>query len=203
VSRLLSVLRGLFHTFGGLLLYWAFLLTFGVKPAIAVTLVFVCGDGAWRLATRRPFPPLWWLANGAALIFGAIDLWARTPFMIRYEGALINLITAGAFAIGALGPEPLVLRIARQHKPDIPVDRAEVVRFFRAFTIAWALYFVARAGAFLWIMSAFPLAEALAIRAAVAWTTLGTMLLASFNGRRVFEACQWLGLFRPIRADDA
>lgn len=203
MSRILPLLKGLFHTFGGLVLYWTVLLAFGVKPAIAVTLLFVVGEGGWRLATRRPFPPLWWFANGAALVFGAIDLWARTPFMIRYEGAIINLITAGAFALGAVGPEPLVLRIARQRKPDIPADQPEVIRFFRAFTLAWALYFVARAGAFLWIMSTFPLAQALAIRTAVAWMSLGVMLLASFNGRRVFDICQRLGLFKPAKEHSA
>lgn len=197
------MLRGLFHTFGGLVLYWTTLLAFGVKPAIAITLLYIVGEGGWRLTTHRPFPPLWLFANGAALLFGAIDLWAHTPFMIRYEGAIINLITAGAFAFGAFGPEPLVLRIARQRKPDIPADRPEVIRFFRAFTIAWALYFVARAGAFLWIMSAFPLVQALAIRTAVAWISLGFMLLASFNGRRVFAACQRLGFFNPGREQSA
>ncbi|WP_420607961.1 hypothetical protein [Novosphingopyxis sp.] len=196
MSRVLPLIKGLLHNFGGLVLYWTVLLAFGVKPAIVVTLLFISGEGGWRLKTHRPFPPLWWFANGAALLFGVIDLWARTPFMIRYEGAIINLVTAGAFALGALGPQPLVLRIARQHKSDIPADRPEVIRFFRAFTLAWALYFVARAGAFLWIMSAFPLAQALAIRTAVAWTSLGVMLLASFNGRRVFDACQRLGFLK-------
>ena len=199
MMRLRSFLAAVFHTFGGLLLYWAVLLAFGIKPAIAVALGFIAVEGGWRLATRRPFPPLWLLANGAALVFGAIDLWAQTPFMIRYEGAILNLLTAGVFLVGASGQEPLVLRIARQRKPDIPADRPEVVHFFRAFTLAWALYFVARAGAFLWIMSAFPLAQALAIRAVVSWGSIGVMLLASFNGRRVFDACQRLGFFKPVK----
>lgn len=55
--------------------------------------------------------------------------------MIRYEGAILNLMTAGAFAFGALGLEPLVLKFARQRKPDIPADRPEVIRFFRAPTL--------------------------------------------------------------------
>lgn len=199
MKRLFSFLMAVFHTFGGLILYWAVLLAFGVKPAIAVTLGFIVLEGGWRLATRRRFPPLWLLVNGSALVFGAIDLWARTPFMIRYEGAIINVLTAAFFVVGASGREPLVLRIARQRKPNIPADRPEVVRFFRAFTLAWALYFVARAGAFLWIMSAFPLAQALAIRAVVSWVSIGVMLFASFNGRRVFDMCQRLGFFKPVK----
>lgn len=197
--RLLPLLRGLFHSFGGLVLYWTVLLAFGVRAAIAATLLFVVVEGGWRLATRRPFPPLWLFANGAALVFGAVDLWARTPFMVRYEGAIINLLTAAFFAAGALGREPLVLTIARKRRPDIPSKRPEVVRFFRAFTCAWALYFVARAAAFLWIMTAFPLVQATVIRTVVAWASLGTMMLVSVNGRRVFDACQRLGFFRPAK----
>ncbi|MDH7971265.1 hypothetical protein QH494_03655 [Sphingomonas sp. AR_OL41] len=203
MNRVLKSLLGLFHMFGGLALYWTVLLAFGVRAAIVVAVLFVVMEGGWRLMTRRSFPPLWLFANGAALVFGAIDLWARTPFMVRYEGAILNLMTAGAFALGALGPEPLVLKFARQRKPDIPADRPEVIRFFRAFTLAWALYFVARAGAFLWIMSAFPLVQALAIRTAVAWTSIAVMLLVSLNGRRVFSACQRFGLFKPAREQDA
>lgn len=131
--RVLPLIRGLFHTFGGLILYWTVLLAFGVKPAIAATLLFVVVEGTWRLISHRPFPPLWLFANGAALVFGGINLWACTAFMIHYEGAIINLVTAVAFAVGVLGREPLVLTIARRRKPNIPGDRPEVARFFRAF----------------------------------------------------------------------
>lgn len=197
--RVLPLMRGLFHNFGGLVLYWTVLLAFGVKPAIAATLLFVLVEGGWRLASRKPFPPIWLFANGAALVFGVIDLWASSPFMIRYEGAIMNLLTAAAFAVGALGREPLVMTFARKRRPDISVERPEVVRYFRAFTYAWALYFVARAATFLWIMTTFPLIQALVIRTVVAWVSLGVMLLISANGRHVFDACQRLGFFLPAQ----
>ncbi len=199
MNRSLATLCGLFHTFGGLVLYWTVMLAFGVRPAIATALLFMVLEGAWRLLTHRPFPPLWLLANGAALVFGCIDLWARTPFMLRYEGAILNLLTATVFAAGASGREPLVMAFARRRRPDIPVERPEIVRFFRAFTCAWALYFVARATAFLWIMTTFPLIQATAIRTVVAWASLGAMLLLSINGRHVFDLCQRLGFFHPAR----
>ncbi|GAA4496153.1 hypothetical protein GCM10023158_17020 [Gluconacetobacter tumulicola] len=199
MNRGLTMLRGLFHTFGGLVLYWAVLLAFGVRPAIAATLLFMLLEGVWRLLTHRAFPPLWLLANGAALVFGCIDLWARTPFMIRYEGAIINLLTAAAFAVGASGREPIVMTFARRRRPEIPVERPEIICFFRAFTYAWALYFVARAAAFLWIMTAFPLVQAAAIRTMIAWTSLGAMLLVSINGRHVFALCQRFGFFHPAQ----
>lgn len=197
MSRGFALLRGIVHLFGGLILYWAVFLLFGVKPAIAATLLFVVVEGTWRLVKHRPFPPLWLFANGAAVIFGIVDLWARTPFMLRYEGAIFNLLTAAFFAAGALGHEPLVMTFARQRRPDIPFKRPEIVRFFRAFTYAWAVYFVAKAAVVLWIMTHFPLIEAASIRTVFGWVSLGAMMLVSLNGRRVLVACQRLGIFLP------
>lgn len=198
MNRILRMALDLLHLFGSLLVYWAVLLAWGVKPAIAATLLFVVADAAWRLWRRTKLPPLWLLSSGAAIVFGAIDLWAQTPFMIRYEGAVINLVTALAFAVGAFGREPLVMRFAQQRGADAPWERPEVIRFFRAFTLAWSLYFVARAAAFLWIMNHFALTEAIAARTVVGWVSLGIMLLISINGRLVFMACRRVGLFRPV-----
>lgn len=185
---------GLLHLCGGLILYWITLLTFGVKPAIAVALLFIIVDGGGRLLASKPLPPVWLIGNGAAILFGLVDLYAHTPFMIRYEGAIFNLGWAAAFAIGTFGREPLVLKFARQRSPDIP-DRPEIIRFFRAFTIAWSLFFVVRTAALLWIMDSYPLTEAIAIRAGFGWISMGAMIFISLNGRRLFKACQRLGLF--------
>lgn len=194
MKSLASLLIGLARTFGGLILYWVTLLACGVKPAIAVALAFIVVDGARRLLTRLPLPPLWLIGNGAAILFGMIDLYARTPFMIRYEGAILNIGWAAGFALGAFGREPLVLQFARRRSPDIP-DRPEIIRFFRAFTLAWSFFFVVRACGFLWIMEHYPLTQAIAIRTAFSWVSMGVMLLISVNGRRVFDLCQCLGLF--------
>lgn len=196
MTRLLFFLRNLIQTFGGLILYWIALALLGVKAAIAVSLLFLLLDGGRRILTHRPIPPLWLVGNGAAVLFGLIDLCARAPFMLRYEGAILNLGWAAAFLVGAMGKVPLVLHVARQHASDIP-DRPEVIRFFRAFTLAWSLFFVIRAAALLWIMAHYPLAQAIAIRASFGWISMGAMVLVSIRGRQVFRLCQRLGLFLP------
>lgn len=199
MKRLSGALVSLFHMFGGLILYWVVLLMFGIKPAIAVTLVFIVAECCWRLATRRPFPVLWWFSNSMALIFGAIDLYANTPFMLRYEATVSNLLTAAFFAAGAFGEKPLVLQFA-QRSPNaatIPTDRPELMRFFRAFTLLWAAYFFVRAVVFFWIMQRPSLSSALLLRTLTGWGSLGVMILISLNGRHVFMACQRIGWFRP------
>lgn len=197
MKRLTGTLGGLFHTFGSLILYWGVLLTFGLKPAIVATLLFIVAEVIWRMATHRPFPALWWFSNIMALVFGAVDLYADTPFMMRYEATVSNLMTAAFFAAGALGEEPLVLRLAMNSRNGhtIPKDRPEIIRFFRAFTLFWAAYFVARAGVFFWIMTAFPLTKALMLRTVISWASLGVMMLISLNGRRVLMLCRHFGWF--------
>nr|WP_298798425.1 septation protein IspZ [uncultured Acetobacter sp.] len=197
MKRFMASFGGLFNTFGALILYWLVFLTFGIKPAIAVTLVFIVAEIIWRMATHRPFPVLWWFSNTMALVFGAVDLYANTPFMLRYEASVSNLITAAFFAAGAVGEEPLILRFAMHSKNGntIPKDKPEVIQFFRAFTLLWAAYFVARAGAYLWIMNAFPLPKALMLRTVISWGSLGVMALISMKGRRVFALCQRFGWF--------
>lgn len=194
MKGLAAVVRGLIGTFGGLVLYWIALLTLGVKPAIAVAMVFILIDGGRRLVTGRTFPPIWLAGNGAAILFGLVDLYARTPFMLRYEGAILNFGWAIGFAIGTFGREPIVLKFARSRSPDIP-DNPQIIRFFRTFTAVWSLFFVVRAAAVLWIMESYPLTQAIAIRTAFGWISMGMMLLVSFNGRKVYDICKRLGLF--------
>ena len=116
--------------------------------------------------------------------------------MVKYESSIASLVLAAVFAASAFGHEPLVMSFAHQQNGDI-ADRPEIIRFFRAFTFAWSLYYLLRAGAFIWIMMSLPLTQALAIRSLFGWISLGAMLLISINGRWLFKLCQTGGLFRP------
>ena len=195
----LSTIGKLLHQFGGLLLYWIVLLLFGVKPAIAAVLGFILIDAAWKIAHRERPSRLWLVANGAALVFGVIDLWTKTPFMIRYEGAIISLASAIAFAIGAFAAEPWSLTFAKRMKRGaaIPTDKPEVILFFRAFTLAWSAYFLIRAIVIWWLMTSYPLVQAIALRTAFSWISLGLMMLISIKGRWFFDLCQRIGWFHP------
>ncbi|MDG6094718.1 septation protein IspZ [Acetobacter sp. AN02] len=194
----MQVLKSLFHMFGGLILYWVAFFTFGVKAAIAAALVFIVIEGSWRLVTRRPFPPLWLVVNSVAVIFGVVDLRAATPFMIRYESSITNLLFAAIFAAGAVGSEPLIMKFARQggRLDEEELQSPELIRFFRFFTLAWATFYVFRSMAFLWIMSSYPLTEGLIIRKIVSLVSFGVMILISLQGERVFRMCQAAGFLQ-------
>jgi hypothetical protein len=186
------------HTFGGLLIFQAVLWRWGTKPAIAASLAYLLLDGIWRLARRQKLPAVWLLSNGLAVTFGIVDLWAKTPFMIRYEGAISNVVVGLLFLAGASGERPRFMDLVEQGMGQpLPKGRPELVAYFRAFAILWAVYSFAKAGLVLWLVTTYPLPKALALRALIGTATLVPMLALSLGGRRVFVLCQRVGLFRP------
>jgi intracellular septation protein A len=197
----IRALLGLLHTFGGLIAFYVALRLWGLKPAIGITLVFVLVDGAYRLLRRKPMPLVWLVSNAMALAFGCIDLVARTPFMLRYEAPITNLLVGLFFLVGAAAEKPLVIQYAEQSGARVgKLDRPELVAYFRALTLAWAATFFLRSGLFLWIGLHYPFDRAMTLRLVVGWLTIGVMTLVSFKSRPVFALCQRFGLFRPAPA---
>jgi intracellular septation protein A len=188
-------------SFASMLIFFGVLQLFGLKPAIATTLVFVVADSLRRLIWRIPTPQIYIFSHVMALGFGVVDLTVATPFMVRYEGVVTNLIAAAFFIRGAFAARPMIMEMAENARGEpFPAHILGVKSYFRAFTLAWGLYFMLRAGFAFWTVQAYPLAQALAIRAVVGNVSLGLMALASLQGRRIFEACQRLGFFRPAPA---
>jgi len=194
-------LLGVLHMFGGVVLFQLTLRQWGLKPAIAVSLAYLIVDGIWRLAQRQRLPAIWLLSNGMAVVFGIIDLWAKTPFMLRYEAPISNVIVGLVFVVSAGGERPRFIEFAEQGigRP-LPSGRSELIAFMRAFALAWAIYWFARAGVSLWLVSVYPLGKAFALRALIGAISLIAMAGVSLSGRRVFELCQRAGLFRSRAA---
>jgi len=204
VARLLRFLRFLFSDFGPLIAFWAFYLCFGIRAAIAATVAYVIGDFIHRLRYGRRFTRIYLLSSGLAVIFGAIDLSAATPFMLKYEAVVGNVATGIFFVAGARGPKPLIQEFAEQRSGPFP-QRADVRRYFELFTYAWAVYFFLKAAAYYAIGQAFPLATALAIRSLAGGISLAIMILGSATiGRRGFFLLQrlsWLPKVEPEPVD--
>lgn len=196
-SRIRALL-GLAHTVGGLIAFYVALHFCGLKAAIAITLAFLLIDGTYRLIARRPTPMIWLASNAMALGFGCIDLFAHTPFMLRYEGPITNGLVSLFFLLDATAEKPLVTQYAEQSgAPVEKLNRPEWVAYFRVLTLAWAAAFLLRAGLFLWIGLHYPLDRAMTLRLIIGWSIIGIMTLASLKSRKIFALCQRLGLFRP------
>ncbi len=194
MERLSAAIRWALAEFGPLIVFWALALTLGVKPAIAGSLLFILGDAAWRWRKGLAFTRLYLQVSALTLVFGAIDLVATSPFMLKYEAAVTNVATGLAFVAGAMGEKPIIQEVAEQRGDSVPATR-ETRAFFRLFTLAWAAYFFVKAAFYVWVVRTFPLLEAMALRSVVGSASLGLMILVSATqGRRLFFLCRRLGL---------
>ncbi|MCG4259540.1 septation protein IspZ [Acetobacter senegalensis] len=184
--------------FGSLLVFWVLASFYSVRIAIAGTFVFILCDGLHRYLGKRTFPRLWIISNTLAIVFGVIDLISITPFMIRYEGVLTNLIIALSFAVGAFGATtPIQELVEEQQGFPFPPERQEIRAYFKSLTLVWALYFAAKAILYFWLLTYFPLPRALMLRSVIGTVSLGVMIGISLQGRRIFLLCQRAGFFLP------
>jgi intracellular septation protein A len=194
MTKLVAVARFALAEFGPLIVFWLLAVTFGVKPAILGSIVFIVADAVRRWREGLKFTRLYLLVSELTLIFGFVDLVATSPFMLKYEAAVSNVVTGLAFLVGALGEKPIIQELAEQRGESF-VATDEVRAFFRLFTLAWAAYFFLKAALFLWIAWTMPMLEATALRSAIGGVTLGVMIAISITqGRRLFFLCRRFGL---------
>jgi len=207
MAKLAAAARFVLAEFGPLLVFWAVALSFGVKPAILGSLVAIVADAAWRKRKGMASTRLYLLTSGLTLAFGAIDLAATSPFMLKYEAAVTNVATGAAFVVGAMGEKPIIGEVAEQRGEAFPPTR-EIRAYFRLFTLAWAAYFFVKAALYVWIVWTLPMLQAMALRSVVGSISLGLMIAVSVTqGRRLFFLCRRLGLLpkpdEPVVASPA
>ncbi len=194
MSRLMAAARFALAEFGPLIMFWTLAATLGVKPAILGSILFIVADAAWRWRKGHKFTHLYVLVSGLTLVFGLIDLASTSPFMLKYEAVITNVVTGLAFVAGALGEKPIIQEVAEQ-RGETFVATQEVRAFFRLFTLVWAAYFFLKAAFYLWMTWSLPMLEAMALRSVAGSVSLGLMIAVSVTqGRRLFFLCRRLGL---------
>ncbi len=201
LDRLTGAIRWVIAGFGPLIVFWGLDLGFGLKPAIAGSVVYIVVDSLWRWWRSLPFTRLHVLISGLTLVFGAIDLVSDTPFMLKYEAVITNIVIGLIFVADARGSRPIVREIADQQSEVPFVDRPDVNRFFQLFTLLWAGYFFAKAGIYLVIGQIFTMTQTMAVR--TVFGTVSMLLMMAFSltqGRRMFLFCRRRGLLPPASA---
>jgi intracellular septation protein A len=193
-------LRYVVMEFGALIVFWIGLYGVGIKAAIAATVIFVALDALYRWRWRIPVTRIYVLTSTLAIVFGAIDLYAANPFMIKYEAVVTNVAVGLFFVAGARGEKSLIQEVAEQRDRGEPFpDRADVRQFFRLLTLFWAAYFFVKAGVYLWLGLIVPLEQALALRTVIGGASLAIMIGGTtIFGRRLFFLCRWLGLLPEV-----
>lgn len=196
-ARLLPILGD----FAGMIFFFLLANFAGLKAAIAGSLLVIAIGALYRWRSGAGFGRLWLVLNGLTVAFGLVDLMVQTPFMLRFEAVITNLVVGAAFTFGAFGAKPMVQEFAekRQGAP-FPPGRRDLQAFFRAFTLFWAGYFYVKAVVYLVLAFTLSFEEMLVWRAVFGNVTMVLMMAISFKGRAVHGLCRRLGWFAP---DDA
>ena len=183
MTRLLPALLEL----GPLAIFWILLWTVDLKIAIGVGVVLLLADAAFRYWRGMPLTKLYILSGGMTVFFGAIDLWAQTPFMLKYEDVITSLVIAAVLFWGARGPKSMIQGLVEQQHGDVFQDGPDIRLFFKCFTLLWAVYFVLKAAVYLWLGAILPIEQALTVRPIVGMVSLGAMMLASWTAQVLFD----------------
>lgn len=200
MTRLTAALRFAGAEFAPLIVFYALLWRFGVKIAIAGTLVAILADSALRLYRRQPFTRIYLIVSALTLGFGAVDLCVATPFLLVYEAPITNVLTGFAFVAGAFGEKPMLQELAERRPGAVIPQTEEVRRFFTLFTLIWAAYFFLKAAGYLYLAATLPLAEAIALRSVLGSLSLALMTALSVTqGRRLFLLARRLGWLAEAR----
>jgi hypothetical protein len=101
--RVLGILRFGLENLGPLLIFIGLSRFYGLKVAIAGAVIFVVADVIRRKWLHLSFPKLYLVSSGLTVGFGIVDLLADSPFMLRFEPVISNLVTCGFFVVGAHG----------------------------------------------------------------------------------------------------
>ena len=112
MTKLVAVARFALAEFGPLIVFWLLAMTLGVMPAILGSIVFIIADAVWRWRKGLKFTRLYLLVSALTLVFGFVDLISTSPFMLKYEAAVSNVVTGVAFLVGALGERPIIQEVA-------------------------------------------------------------------------------------------
>jgi intracellular septation protein A len=203
-SKAFAVVKFAGREFGPLIVFLAASALFGARLAIALSILTVVLESAWRWRRGETFTRLYLLVGALTLVFGAVDLLAKNPFMLKYEAVVTNLAIGIAFVFGAFGEKPMLQEFAEQRATTPIPATAEIRRFFQLFTLLWAAYFFAKAALYVWLGAILPLTEAMALRSLIGGVSLALLSAVSITqGRRLFFLCRRLGLLRSAEAASA
>ena len=183
---------------GPLAIFWILLWTVDLKIAIGIGVVLLLADATFRYWRGMPITKLYILSGGLTVFFGAIDLWAQTPFMLKYEDVITSLVIAAVLGWGARGEKAMIQGMVEQQHPGAIEDAPDIRRFFKLLTLLWALYFLLKAAVYLWLGVILPMEQALTVRPIVGTVSLGAMMLLSWKAQALFDFGVRVGILPAV-----
>lgn len=183
---------------GPLAIFWVLLWTVDLKIAIGVGVVLLLADAAFRRWRGMPITKLYLLSGGLTVLFGCIDIFAQTPFMLKYEDVVTSLVIATVLGWGVRGEKSMIQGLVEQQAGDAFEDGPDIRLFFKFFTLLWAVYFLLKAAVYLWLGAILPIEQALTVRPVVGMVSLGAMMLVSWKAQMLFDFGVKVGILPAV-----
>lgn len=190
-----SFLKFIFSNFGPLIIFYFANHFWGLKAAIAASLIYSVAEIVQQKIKREPITPFFIFSASTSVLFGAIDLYLPQSVLFNYEPSFTNVITGIFFIVGAFNKKPLLQELAEKRKRFENPNSPDLVQYFRIFTLIWAAYFFIKAGFYAWLANQDMSAEKMmAIRSSIGGGSLYVMIgLSIFGGRRFFHLMKSFG----------
>lgn len=161
----------------------AFLITFewkGAKPAIAVAIAATLIQLVVHRLRRHVISPFFITASFFTVLFGGLDLVAHSPRFFKLAPAAENILMGLVFAGSVMVGKPIALWFAQALPESVRPSASDeaggdLAAYMRKVTIAWSVYFLAKASLLLYFAFRFDLGELIVLRSVIGGPTLALM----------------------------
>ncbi len=179
--RAAGIVRFVVESFGPLIVFVALEHAVSLLAAIVSSIVTGVILVALQVVRDRKVSPFTAYVAVSVAVFGVLDLKYQSGFFVKLEPALGNTFT-GLFFVGtALVGRPVILELAQKQRKEPFTERG--VAYLRGLTIAWGVFFFARATAYMWMAYHLTIDQALAIRSVAGPLSFGVMIAGEWGVR--------------------
>jgi intracellular septation protein A len=186
MEKIKGIALFLYKNFGPLIVFYVANHFWGLKTAIAVSLVFTVAEIIHYKIAKKEITTFFKFSVVMTFVFGALDLTLENAFFYKIEATVTNLFTAFFFGITLIQPKPLIQQFAEQQGRTSKDQSVDKTFFFRLLTMVWTFYFVLKAALYLWINLNSDIEQGLIVRTIIGNVSFAIMLFVS------------IGLARPI-----
>lgn len=173
----------LLRDFGPLIVFVVANHFFGTKLAIAASMTAALAEFGYCKYRKQQLKTFFLFSIISTLIFGGINLYQETPFLVGYEPVITNVMTGLFFLASLFIGKPIIQEFAERAMSEPKPFVGNRLFYVRFLTWVWVGYFFVKAGFYAWVVAIMPFEQALATRAVVGQVSL----VALIAGERLFR----------------
>ena len=188
MNHVVRIAKFALKNFGPLLVFYIANHFYGLKIAVALSVVWTVGEIIWLLASKQSLSLFFKFSAAVTIGFGLVDLYLQQTLLFKYEAALSNAMMGVFFALSLFSEKPIIREFAEAQGRISSELSPDGEYYFKFLTVVWTIYMFSKAGFYLWLASAYSLEGGLAIRATVGNSTFYCLLAISIFGSAQIKA---------------